>query len=251
MTEEKKPNIERWQIKVLGITDKKPFESGAVKLTFQGEVKEHKYEFFTFSKRLIPTIESSVDKVINAQVEISTRETERATYIDRKVTEIFVDGQPLGGQKQGGQSGGWRGKSPEELELSRRSYALSYAKDLAMADKIKVSEIQRLAQEFNDWLISTPSPAKSTATAVKETAVPAKETPKAKPAPTKQETPSADQAKHQVAELLQWVADNMKFKSIPTARNWLVNVSKIENARIDNEPQEVMKEIAELQGWSV
>ena len=166
MTQEKKPNIERWQIKVLDVKERQPIgTSGAIKLAFQGETKEHTYWFFTFSKRLTPIIESSVGKVIDAQVEISTRETESATYIDRKVTELFVDGKSVQDtQKQGG----WRGKSPEELELSRRSYALSYAKDLAVADRIKVNEIIGQAQKFNDWLSGVKSPAVKKTTKPKE-----------------------------------------------------------------------------------
>jgi len=47
---------------------------------------------------------------------------------------------------------GYKGKSPEELDLSRRSYALSYAKDLAVAGIIAVKDIPRQATEFSNWL---------------------------------------------------------------------------------------------------
>lgn len=63
--------------------------------------------------------------------------------------------------------------------------------------------------------------------------------------------PANEETKNQTENLLQWVAENMKFKTIATARNWLVNVAKIENSRIDTEPQEVIKEVAQLQGWAV
>lgn len=44
------------------------------------------------------------------------------------------------------------GKSPEELELSRRSFALSYAKDLAVAERIDVCDIAGVATDFYKWL---------------------------------------------------------------------------------------------------
>ena len=55
-------------------------------------------------------------------------------------------------QKQWTPSGGYKGKSPEELELSRRSFALSYAKDLAVAGQIEVKGIMPTAIVFRDWL---------------------------------------------------------------------------------------------------
>ena len=45
-----------------------------------------------------------------------------------------------------------RGKSEEELELSRRSFALSYAKDLLVAHELDKENILIIAQEFYEWL---------------------------------------------------------------------------------------------------
>jgi len=44
------------------------------------------------------------------------------------------------------------GKSPEELELSAKSYALSYAKDLAVGGKIALAEVLVVADDFHAWL---------------------------------------------------------------------------------------------------
>lgn len=44
------------------------------------------------------------------------------------------------------------GKSPEELDLSRHSFALSYAKDLVVAGKVEVGDILSKATEFYQWL---------------------------------------------------------------------------------------------------
>jgi len=51
-------------------------------------------------------------------------------------------------------SWGHRGKSIEELELSRRSYALSYVKDLACAGKVDFNQILTWAEKFHQWLLS-------------------------------------------------------------------------------------------------
>ena len=56
----------------------------------------------------------------------------------------------------------WGGKTPEELELSCRSYALSYAKDLAVAGKIEVKDIPSLATEFYNWMQAKPTAVKDT-----------------------------------------------------------------------------------------
>ena len=49
------------------------------------------------------------------------------------------------------------GKSPEELELSRRSFALSYAKDLVVAHEENKENILARAKEFYDWLKNEPT----------------------------------------------------------------------------------------------
>jgi hypothetical protein len=44
------------------------------------------------------------------------------------------------------------GKSPEELEQSARTMALSYSKDLAVAGKIPVEDILSQADRFLEWI---------------------------------------------------------------------------------------------------
>ena len=110
-------------------------------------------KYSVFSKALFPYIKLNTE--IDAEVEVKEGEN----WTNYKIIDIFVNGQSVKGQ---GQGGGYRGKSPEEMELSRRSYALSYAKDLAVAGIIEVKDIPDQATEFYDWM-------KPTATAVKET----------------------------------------------------------------------------------
>lgn len=112
-------------------------------------------KYSVFSKALFPYIKLNTE--IDAEVEVKEGEN----WTNYKVIDIFVNGQSVKAQ---GQGGGYRGKSPEELDLSRRSYALSYAKDLAVAGKIEVKDIPGKATEFSDWL-----QVKTTAVAVKET----------------------------------------------------------------------------------
>jgi len=114
-------------------------------------------KYSVFSKSLFPYIKLNTE--IDAEVE--TKEGE--SWTNRKVIDIFVNGQSVKAQ---GQGGGYRGKSPEELELSRRSFALSYAKDLAVAGIIPVKDIPSQATEFYNWLHNEVKP---TATAVKDT----------------------------------------------------------------------------------
>jgi len=75
------------------------------------------------------------------------------------------------------------GKSLVELELSRRSFALSYAKDLAVAERIDVCDIAGVANDFYKWLKSGQgvSTVQSTMEAPEENPEPeAEESPKLK-----------------------------------------------------------------------
>jgi len=115
------------------------------KLSFKARDGDKEQWYFSFRTSLFEAIKEG--QTINADVETSSREYNENTYTDRKVVQIYVDGQPLGGQKSQ-----YRGKSPEELELSAKSYALSYAKDLAVAQLIPLKDITKQADTFYQWL---------------------------------------------------------------------------------------------------
>jgi len=51
-------------------------------------------------------------------------------------------------------------------------------------------------------------------------------------------------------DLLQWIADKMKWKTTKTARSWLVNACKIPEDKIDSDPSWVYSEVKSLQGWT-
>jgi len=162
--EDKRMKLEVLELKEIQKGQRKDGKGEWQKLSFKAKDGDGEHWFDSFSTRLFPNI--VVGNTIEADVNISQREYDGNTYTDRKVTQIYVDGQPVG-QKSGG---GWRGKSPEELELSRKSYALSYAKDLCVADKIKLMDITKQAQVFERWMADDArTTVEPTSTAVKPT----------------------------------------------------------------------------------
>ena len=135
--------------KNLIVTEVKPIQrvgdKQIPKLSFKAKDGDKEFQYFTFRTSLFEAIKKG--QTINADVEVSTKEWEGQEYIDRRVVQIYVDGQPIGSQKQG-----YRGKSPEELELSARAYALSYAKDLCVGKIIQLVEIIPVADSYYSWL---------------------------------------------------------------------------------------------------
>ena len=136
---------DRMKIKVFEVKERLPIgDKGAVKLSFKGEADGKELWFFTFSKRLFEAIESK--KEIDAEVDVSEREWvgrdgQSHTSIDRKVTQIYIDGQPIA------TAGGRTYTAP-----NNKAFALSYAKDLAVADKIKTNKIIEWASKFYAYL---------------------------------------------------------------------------------------------------
>ena len=110
------------------------------KLSFRAREGDSELTYFTFKTSLFDLIKEG--QTINADIETEIR----GDYTNRKVVQIYVDGQPVATKR------GYQGKSPEELELSARSYVLSYAKDLVVADKIPLEDITKTADWFYTWL---------------------------------------------------------------------------------------------------
>ena len=94
-------------------------------------------------------------ETIDAEVE--TKETPRkdgtGTFIDHNVLQIFVDGQPLGGQKQGGGYAGrpYQGKSPEERISIERQKSLDLAIQRAKPTDTDDQVLAR-AEKFFGWI---------------------------------------------------------------------------------------------------
>ena len=267
MPEEKE--TKRMKLEVTEVKERQPVgDRGAVKLEFKAKVDDKEWKFFTFSTRLFETIEAK--GIIDADVITSIREGtgnfEGTTFTDRKVTQIYKDGQPVavGGGRQ-------YSKSAEEIELSRRSFALSYSKDIAVAKLIEVKDILTTAEVYYRWLSQgTISVAlKTTAkVAVKKTATAVKSTAQKTDTPA----PDLEQAKRDSEELFpeggtkglsaekggipktreqlfNWVAKHAKHKDTKFTRSYLVNKFKIPEKRINEDIPSVYYEVKELNDW--
>jgi len=148
MADEKK--TERKNLTITHVEEiKKVGEKQIPKLPFKAKDGDTELVYFTFRSSLFDAIK--VGQTINADVETSTRVWDGQTYTDRRVVQVYIDGQPIGGKGQQG----YRGRSPEELEQTARTMSLSYAKDLAVADKIPVGEITKQADVFYAWVKKT------------------------------------------------------------------------------------------------
>ena len=117
-------------------------------------------KYGTFTPSLFPFIKQG------AEIDVQWEEEKKGEFINRRIKGIFIDGKLVKAQQR---FGGNRGKSPEELELSCRSYALSYAKDLAVASKIEIGNILAQATEFYNWMQIKSTVVTPTVTVVKDT----------------------------------------------------------------------------------
>lgn len=114
----------RKKLKVTEVGKQEAFgDRGAIKLPFKAKDPDGKvFSYRTYDKKLFDSI--VVDFEAEFEWEEKEREVNGDTIIDRKVTKVYVDGQPVVKQ-QGFKGGGGRSKSPEEL-------ALDYHKDRSM-----------------------------------------------------------------------------------------------------------------------
>lgn len=131
---ETEKKIER---KILTITQLKEVERVGErqieKLSFKAKAEADKeLWYFTFRTSLFDVIKEGA--TINADVEISSREYEGNTYTDRRVVQIYVDGQPLGAK---GRGSSWGGKSPQEIASIESQVAAKLIIELRIAGIIE------------------------------------------------------------------------------------------------------------------
>ena len=112
------------------------------KLSFKAKDGDKELWYFSFRTSLFEAIKEG--QTVNADVETE----QRGEYTNRRIVQIYVDGQPVVSKG----SGRSYGKSPEELEQQARLMILAYAKDLAVADKIPLEDIPKTADWFYTWL---------------------------------------------------------------------------------------------------
>lgn len=133
-------------------------DKGAKKLAFKATNADgRELAYFTWRTQIFPHI--TVGSELDAEVETTSREYEGNVYTDRKVNQLYIEGQPVIKGSSG--DGKWRSKSPEEMELSRRSFALAYAKDLVVADKIKIGDLLDWATKLEQFMVGEKSEQKA------------------------------------------------------------------------------------------
>ena len=185
-------------------------DKGAKKLQFKAKNPEGKeLSYFTFSNRFFPSILK--DAVIDADVETTTRETETATYTDRKVIQIYQDGQPVGGQKQG-----WRNydDSPEKRRSIERQTSLQIAAQMSEPTD-SLDGLLGKAQQIYEWLSEGKKP-ETILSRTQDEASPSKQGGQGKAQQVESVNPPAIMGKIEAAEpttlqeLLSWVAKQGK-----------------------------------------
>jgi len=102
---------DRIKLKIIEVGEPKSIgEKGAKKLTFKANDGTRDATYFTFRISLFDAIKAGA--TLEVEAEITEREYEGNTYIDRKVNEIYIDGQAISTKAKQGR-GQW-GKSIEE-----------------------------------------------------------------------------------------------------------------------------------------
>jgi len=136
--------------KTLKILEAKPVEkvgrNQTPKLSFKASDGEKELWYFSFRNSLFDAIKQG--ETIDADVETSTREWDGQEYTDRKVVQVYVNGQPLGGQKA------YRGKSPEEIQSIKAQVAAKAITEMFVADKLDlfIDSQNYLAIGLREWL---------------------------------------------------------------------------------------------------
>ena len=119
--EEKKRQI----LEISHVEKRQPIgDKGAVKLGFTAidKVAGQQLKLCTFKKSLFETIEGAVGKSLECEYLITHREVDDIIYTDRKVEQVFVNGQPVATDKgYSGGRGSWNSKTPDQVAAERDS----------------------------------------------------------------------------------------------------------------------------------
>lgn len=195
--------------------------------------KSHTFKAFSNTKFFeIIEAKGTIDCDINITTKTIERDGEPFTFTNRKITQIYQDGQPVSVKQSGGRS--W-GKSPEmvmaEIDSKFRNTALMQAVEFSKYldtkdDTINEEAILDIANRFYGWLTSGKAPKAP------------------QPSPEPRQSASKEKVNDNgVEKLLDAVCVAKSFKTPKTARTWLTNVCKIDATRIDTEPNKVLEEV--------
>lgn len=154
--EKRKMTVERIKLKVTEVAaEPKPIGTqGAKKLEFKATTPDNKtLPYFTFTKNFFPLIVK--DKEIDVDVDTTQKEYGGNTYTDRKVTQFYENGQPVGGQ--GGQRNfGNRYANPEERASIEAQVAAKIAGELIVAGI--AAKDGELFRALSKWLLVRLNP---------------------------------------------------------------------------------------------
>jgi len=148
----------RAKIKVISVGEKpKEFEGGGSVLHFkaQEEGATNALTFETWVAQLFPTIQESVGKVL----EVDVKAVQKGEYINNRVGQIYVNGEPVNKRGAGGFNQGG-GDSPEKRASIEAQTSAILIKDLWVGEKLPDDD--DLVYTLKTWLsrkISQVAPA--------------------------------------------------------------------------------------------
>jgi len=228
MTETDKGTNARLKLEITEVSEPKdigkerPWMMLEFKAKLEGEEKSHTYK--AFNEKFFEHIKKG--ETVDCDINITSKTVEGKdgphTYTNRKVTQIYVDGQPVNIKQSGGYRGGGNYQAdPAKLaseELRSRMHAIKdcWIGKVLMDDDPEVTLFRKWC--IGEGQVSPPGPSPKTVVP-KEADMDA------------------------VSKLLSYVIEAKALRKESTARQWLTNVAKIEPERIDSEPEKVLEEI--------
>lgn len=143
---------DRIKLQVTEVSEPKEVgQKGAKKLSLKAKSPDGKeLSYFTFRTSIFEFVKK--DASLDAEVEVKTREYDGNTYTDRQINQIFIDGNPVGGQARQWQG---RGDTPEQRQSIETQTACKIIAELRVADILKDNspEYQALLKWCGDRII--------------------------------------------------------------------------------------------------
>jgi hypothetical protein len=157
MVTNSKPQIERKKLSIISVEPLKHWgDKNLPILKFKASDesgKELSYEIFA-NQSLIDACPQT--GILDCDVETSSRIKEDQTYTDRKIKQIYVNGEPIDVKKKGG----WQGRSPEERLSIERQTCLRCACDILPPGMSGVDDILITAEKMLQWVRNGTIPCK-------------------------------------------------------------------------------------------
>ena len=141
---------ERQKLTVLEVKEPvKVGDKGAEKMQFRAsDASGKEVWYFTFKKDLFGVIRQNKDKTIEVDVDVSEREYQGNTFVDRKVSQVYIEGQPIVTKDREGWSSS---RSPEERAAIAAQVAVKAVTELWVAGKL--DEASPFVIALKKWLI--------------------------------------------------------------------------------------------------